>query len=57
MNNKIGFEYIEGGLFPTIEIKLNGKSLSIRELVKIAEQMRVELLSHGVEVRLKDDKA
>ena len=48
-----GFEYKEFGNF--VDIKLNGKTLTIRELVKIAEQMRVELLSYGVKVELKEN--
>lgn len=55
MDESKGFEYIEHKNFPMVEIKLNGKSISIRELVKIAEQMRTELFTHGVIVRLKND--
>lgn len=35
---------------PIVEIKLNGKDLSIKELVRAAEAMRQELLRYGVTV-------
>jgi len=51
-----GFQYIEDKQFPMITIKLDGKSISVEQLVKIAEQMRIELLVHGVDVELVDKK-
>lgn len=48
-----GFTYHEDKLFPMIEIKLDGKKMSIKELVKAAEAMRQELLKYGVTVGIK----
>lgn len=45
-----GFTYKEHELMPIVEIKLNGKDLSIKELVRAAEAMRQELLKYGVTV-------
>ena len=50
-----GFEYIEQPLLPMFEIKLNGKSITPKQLTEIAEQMRVELLNYGVKVELKEN--
>jgi hypothetical protein len=55
MGTPKGFEYIESKFFPMIEVKLNGRTLSIKELAKIAEQMRVKLLEHGIEIGFKND--
>lgn len=48
-----GFTYQEDKLFPMIEVKLDGKTMSIKELVKAAEAMRQELLKYGVTVGIK----
>ena len=45
-----GFTYKEHDLMPIVEIKLDGKVLSIKELVRAAEAMRQELLKYGVTV-------
>lgn len=51
-----GFTYHEDKFFPTIEIKLDGKTMSIQELVRAAEAMRQELLKYGVTVGIKQVK-
>ena len=51
-----GFTYKEHELMPIVEIKLNGKDLSIRELVRAAESMRLELLKYGVTVGVKSKR-
>ena len=55
MSKQSGFEYTESKFFPMIEVKLNGRTLSIKELAKIAEQMRLKLLEHGIEIGFKND--
>ena len=52
---KTGFQFIDHSPFPMIEFKLNGVTLSPKQMVEIAEQMRVELLSCGVVVELKQN--
>lgn len=52
-----GFTYEENKIMPFIEIKLDGTALSILELVKIAEQMRVELLNYGIDIQIKGKKS
>lgn len=52
-----GFTYEENKILPFVEIKLDGTALSIRELVKIAEQMRVELLDYGIDIKINGKKS
>ena len=51
-----GFTYKEHDLMPIVEIKLDGKDLSIKELVRAAESMRQELLKYGVTVGVKSKR-
>jgi hypothetical protein len=51
-----GFTYHEDKLFPMIEVKLDGKVLSVQELVRSAEAMRQELLKYGVTVGVKSKR-
>lgn len=48
-----GFTYHEEKLMPIVEVRLDGKALSIKELVRAAEAMRLELLKYGVVVGVK----
>ena len=50
-----GFEFIDHSPLPLIEFKLNGVTLSPKQMSEIAEQMRVELLAYGVKVEIKND--
>lgn len=45
-----GFTYHEHKYNSLVRVKLNGKDLSIKELVRAAEAMRQELLKYGVTV-------
>lgn len=47
-----GFVYHEHGAF--IDVKLDGKRLSIKELANVAEKMRLELLRYGVNVAVEE---
>ncbi len=49
---KEGFHMVDHGPFPIMEFKLGNKSISAEELVRAAEQMRLELLKHGVAVQV-----
>lgn len=49
-----GFEYVDNDLFPVIDVKLNGVSISIKQLAEAAEAMRVELLNYGIVVQVKE---
>lgn len=49
---KEGFHLVDHGPFPIMEFKLGDKSISAEELVRAAEQMRLELLKHGVVVQI-----
>lgn len=48
-----GFEFIDHAPFPMIEVKLNGVTLSPKQMAEIAEKMLVELLRYGVKIELK----
>ena len=50
---KTGFEFIDHSPFPMIEFKLDGVTLSPKQMAEIAEKMRVELLNYGVKLELK----
>ena len=50
MSNQTGFVYSDKNNI--IDIRLDGKPLSIRELTTFAEQMRVELYKFGLIVRV-----
>lgn len=49
-----GFEFIDHSPMPMIEFRLNGVTLSPKQMAEIAEQMRVELLKHGIAIEIKD---
>lgn len=49
---KEGFHLVDHGPFPIMEFKLGNTRLSPEELVRVAEQMRLELLKHGVVVQV-----
>lgn len=51
MAKQEGFHMADHGLFPIMEFKIGEKSISAEELVRAAEQMRLELLKHGVVVQ------
>lgn len=51
MAKQKGFHMVDHGPFPIMEFKLNDKTISAGELVRAAEQMRLELLKHGVVVQ------
>ena len=51
-----GFTYKEHALMPIVEIRLDGKDLSIKELVRAAESMRQELLKYDVTVGVKSKR-
>lgn len=51
-----GFTYKEHTIMPIVEIRLDGKELSIKELVLAAEAMRQELLKYGVTVGVKSKR-
>lgn len=50
--NEIGFVYDDHpeSPIPITEIRFNGKTISIKELVHAAETMRVELEKQGIKV-------
>lgn len=48
-----GFQFTDHDPFPMVEVKLNGHSLSIKQLCEVAEQMRLQLLDFGVAVQVK----
>jgi hypothetical protein len=52
MAKQEGFHMVDHGPFPIMEFKLGDKSISAEELVRAAEQMRLELLKHGVVVQI-----
>lgn len=52
MANQEGFHLVDHGPFPIMEFKLGDKTISAEELVRAAEQMRIELLKHGVDVQV-----
>jgi hypothetical protein len=51
MSKQEGFHMVDHGPFPIMEFKLGDKSISAEDLVRAAEQMRLELLKHGVVVQ------
>lgn len=52
MAKQEGFHIVDHGLFHILEFKLGDKSISAEVLVRVAEQMRLELLKHGVIVQI-----
>lgn len=52
MAKQEGFHLVDHGPFPIMEFKLGDKTISAEELVRAAEQMRIELLKHGVDVQV-----
>lgn len=52
MAKQEGFHMVDHGPFPIMEFKLGDKTISAEELVRAAEQMRLELLKHGVVVQV-----
>jgi hypothetical protein len=52
MAKQEGFHIADHELFPILEFKLGDKSISAEALVRAAEQMRLELLKHGLVVQV-----